>query len=530
MAALRWLSALSLATGVRAQGSMHPDHGFPAGCDLTATGACAPSYAALQSAGELWKCPSGAKTSSSTWPTCVAGSGPNPLCAGELNASRSCCCPLAGCYAEPKFNTIVGVCKGGSCACGSNKTQAPSCAPEGDADSCSNLGPKACTGPAVPCCFGQDVSRLVPFYEAGTSAEINYLAAFEFDKSAKVWRRQDESSFNTDGKLPAYDLMKPQGGLGDQAWLAPQPGGSVFWSLGYYAAGVKGVGGDAMMFVLSTERWWGGTWYMLNQIELDRGPAAGYPAGGCATTNNNCWAAGNAGEMDFLEPAWQSGKASDVAVTSNYSASYSTQNNQVGRQFVGGVNSGGFASENYLLTSPPGPEAEPVVYVAVVDSVGNWVYRVPASRAAQIWPGIERKSIAATVQAAPSERPPSANPCKGEYCVVFTSNCQAKDAAEASAQGCAYNGDQGFCGNWMARLVDTKQPLVPSDACEKDVRGGKEMPWCKAMVGVKDGAEVEVAAAARVDGAEAARRRAAWAAGDRAAMARGPGAVEVEAA
>ena len=215
--------------------------------------------------------------------------------------------------------------------------------------------------------------------------------------------------------------------------------------------------------------------------------------------------------MDFLEPAWQSGKASDVAVTSNYSASYSTQNNQVGRQFVGGVNvrAGGFASENYLLTAPPGSEAEPVVYVAVVDSVGNWVYRVPASRAAQIWPGIERKSIAATVQAAPSERPPEANPCKGEYCVVFTSNCQATDAAEASAQGCAYNGDQGFCGNWMARLVDTKQPLVPSDACEKDVRGGKKMPWCKAMVGVKDGAEVEVAAAARVDGAEAARRRAA---------------------
>ena len=55
-------TALSLATGVRAQGSMHPDHGFPAGCDITATGACAPTYAALQSAGdrpasELHHCP-----------------------------------------------------------------------------------------------------------------------------------------------------------------------------------------------------------------------------------------------------------------------------------------------------------------------------------------------------------------------------------------------------------------------------------------------------------------------------------------
>ena len=349
---------------------------------ITATGIVRAAYAALQSAGELWKCPSGAKTSSSTWPTCVAGSGPNPLCAGELNASRSCCCPLAGCYAEPKFNTIVGVCKGGlrvrleqdagaELRAGGRRRLVLEPRAEGV------HGP----GGAVLLWPGRLAARAL--LRGGHQAEINYLAAFEFDKSAQVWRRQDESSFNTDGKRPAYDLMKPQGGLGDDAWLAPQPGGSVFWSLGYYAAGVKGVGGDAMMFVLSTERWWGGTWYMLNQIELDRGPAAGYPADGCATTNNNCWAAGNAGEMDFLEPAWQSGKASDVAVTSNYTASYSTQNNQVGRQFVGGVNSGGFASENYLLTAPPGSEAEPVVYVAVVDSVGNWVYRVPASRAAK---------------------------------------------------------------------------------------------------------------------------------------------------
>jgi hypothetical protein len=35
---------------------------------------------------------------------------------------------------------------------------------------------------------------------------------------------------------------------------------------GYYPAGVQGVGGNAVMFVLSTEDWFGGTWYMLNQV------------------------------------------------------------------------------------------------------------------------------------------------------------------------------------------------------------------------------------------------------------------------
>ena len=34
---------------------------------------------------------------------------------------------------------------------------------------------------------------------------------------------------------------------------------------GYYPAGVQGVGGSAVMFVLSTDYWFGGTWYMLNQ-------------------------------------------------------------------------------------------------------------------------------------------------------------------------------------------------------------------------------------------------------------------------
>eukprot|EP00666_Eupelagonemidae_sp_cell4sb_P009209 gene9209-3501_t len=139
---------------------------------------------------------------------------------------------------------------------------------------------------------------------------------------------------------------------------------------------------------------------------------------------------------------------------------------------------------------------EPIVYVAVVDSVGNWVYRIPASQVEKVWPGIGRRTISDTVQAAPS-RPAMMNPCTGGYgwsfkdppprCAVFTSNCQATNATAARAQGCRWNGEQGFCGNWFAALADTKQPLVPSDSCERDVRGGPWGPWCKEMVGAAAG-------------------------------------------
>ena len=100
-------------------------------------------------------------------------------------------------------------------------------------------------------------------------------------------RAQPESSFNTNGSAPPYDLMKRLGGLTEEdAWLAPNPGGAASWGLGYYPAGVKGVrlsaaaswhrlfpsasqrrgaeqvggSGSAAMYVLSTEEWFGATW------------------------------------------------------------------------------------------------------------------------------------------------------------------------------------------------------------------------------------------------------------------------------
>lgn len=463
------LSVLTfLASSAPWTGNMHPQIGFPDNCDITKTNNCAPSYSTLQSAGVLWPCPDGASTTGTCASTgCVTGSGGNPVCNG-LNATNPCCCAKQGCYVQPLFNWIIGVCKNNSCACGSST--APSCGN----GKCGG----SCNGASVPCCFGNDVSPLVPFYSQGSHVKLNYIASYQFDSSAKVWRIQQESAFNTDAKYGVYDLMLQYGGLGkSNAWLAPQPGGSVYWSVGYYPAGVKGVGPPGVMFVMSAEEFWGATWYLLNQLSLERGPGVGYPSGSCKYGNDNCWAAGNAGEMDFLEPAWNDPGESQY----DYTHSFSTQCNQMGRCFNGGVNCGGFSSPNYLVTSSPSkPEA--IIYVAIVDSVGNYVYRIPADQAASIWPGMDRKQISETLQAAPSKPPTSVNPCNTDYCYTFTSNCQATNWDDAHSQNCAFNGQQGFCGNWWAQMSNTGQPLFPGANCVKDVRGGKTMPWCKCMI------------------------------------------------
>lgn len=471
-------------------GNMHPTvTGFTkTTCALNRTGSCTATYDDLAAAGALWACPRGDATAASCAAPgggCVPGTGDNPLCAGRLNASSPCCCAAPGCAATPQFNWIIGVCKGASCACGGASTRAASCAPEGEPTRCGDARGAPCSGPSVACCFGANVEPLVPYYDEGTHAVVNYIASYQFDATARVWRIVEESSFNTDGSRGAFDMMKPFGGLSEaDAWLAPQPGGAVFWSLGYYPTGVKGVGPPGAMFVLSTEDWFGGTFYMLNQLALDRGPGTSMPKERCAVTNSNCWASGNSGEMDFLEPGWNNPSTAQL----QYTQSFSTQNNQIGRCFVGGANGGGFSSSNWLSTeaSPlSGAPPEPTLYVAVVDSVGVWVYRIPAADAPTLWPGLGRKGANATVQAAPTRVVDAMNPGNASFAATFTSNCQATNVADARAQGCGFNGDQGFCGNFFAGFADTRQPLYPSADCERDVRGGKTMPWCKAALGAR---------------------------------------------
>ncbi len=43
-----------------------------------------------------------------------------------------------------------------------------------------------CTGPPVPCCFGNNVAPLEPFYAEGTHAKLNYIAAYQVHIRARL--------------------------------------------------------------------------------------------------------------------------------------------------------------------------------------------------------------------------------------------------------------------------------------------------------------------------------------------------------
>ena len=205
---------------------------------------------------------------------------------------------------------------------------------------------------------------------------------------------------------------------------------------------------------------------------------------------------------------------------------------QAGRCFNGGVNGGGFNSQNWILTevkpqaaherenfsalcwrasypvirvqdSPlSGAEAEAIVYVAVVDAVGVWVYRIPAQGASswcfssflvtvtvtlllsqtlkpygRDYQGVshQRKFKCVLIllyiafawghndvfasQAQPSVPPASVNPGNTSFAAAFTSNCQVVCAGllrvcinggdkarvwdDAVDQGCVFNHQQG---------------------------------------------------------------------------------------
>ena len=145
------------------------------------------------------------------------------------------------------------------------------------------------------------------YRNVGSQLIVKYVASYQWSITAKNWQIVKDSSFNTDGSRQEFDCAKPNGGLDKSlAWMQPQPGGAAAWTWGYYPAGVKGVGHlqELMLFMLSLERVWNMAWCMLNQVTLDKGPNIFYPNDECAYGNNNCWAAGNAGEIDFLESVW----------------------------------------------------------------------------------------------------------------------------------------------------------------------------------------------------------------------------------
>ena len=148
-----------LASGSPWTGNMHPSLGLGANpkCNWTTLANCAPTYDQLSKANALWPCPSGAAEEGTCgFDSCVEGVGPNPLCGGLLNETSPCCCPKAGCYTSPRFNTVIGICRGYGCACGDST--APSCAPQGKPGQCGgSVEGQTCDGKVVRCCFGADV-------------------------------------------------------------------------------------------------------------------------------------------------------------------------------------------------------------------------------------------------------------------------------------------------------------------------------------------------------------------------------------
>lgn len=380
---------------------------------------------------------------------------------GMLHLEGGCCCPQpdSKCNVQPRFNWILSVCQGRSC----------------NGDWVNNA----------------DDLKTVKTY--GSQLTLNYVAAYNFDDADSRWKIVSDSSFNTDGSRGAYDCLQAYGGLGpEEAWLTPVPGGAVQWATGFSPVGAEGVGplatrqtcpnlignSKGMMFVISTERCFNMAWFMLNQANLDRG-------GGSPACDNleNCWGAANSSEIDFLESPF----AANTSVELGYRRMYFNSFNQVGRsnpeQLFGtdregappnananGGWGGNWETSAFVTGSDPAtyPAPDPFVYVAVVDSVGSWVYKIPGDQANTVWPGLTRTTALPELDAAPAVAPeqhqPNYDPTK--YSVMFVPSCQATkwggpaqfdNPTGAYNQGCWVNGNQGFCQNWFQLLGDTGQ-------------------------------------------------------------------------
>ncbi|KAJ3433809.1 hypothetical protein M0812_22778 [Anaeramoeba flamelloides] len=426
-----------------------------------------PAYSDLGS--DLWRCPVTNRSdpmscASPDESTCTAGTGSNPLCPDMSAKQSGCCCAKTGCHVTPKFNWILSACQG---------------------KGCGNYG------------YTPDTQK---YKDRGSQLVVNYAAAYQWSDKYQMWIIDKDSSFNTDGKYPSFDTVKPNGGLPKaSAWMAPQPGSAAAWDWGYYPAGVEGLSPPGILFVLSTEKSWNFAWYMLNQVTLDRGPLVPYPSDQCSQTNDNCWASGNAGEIDFLETPW----TVNAGAADGYRRLFSTQWNQIGRCFPGTMGStcnsdGGWFNDqactnNYFLGSDPdNPNPQPYIYAAVVDKIGTFIYRFPGDNST-IWPGLTRTTAECTLRPRPAFRPPNQGPpCddKNPYCAIFIPNCQADkwggpsqfNTQGGANQGCRVNGKQGWCSSWWQQFANTDQWLWPKNDRKSVVQFQKpipavEMPW-----------------------------------------------------
>ena len=151
----------------------------------------------------------------------------------------------------------------------------------------------------------------------------------------------------------------------------------------------QGVSPPAMMFVLSAEECWNMAWFIMNQATLDRGPDKHYPSDKCPNNiNQNTQACANSGEWDLLESSWS---VTGFDEDGSYDNLYSTLTNagNAGRALWPSYGTspnarspiGNFSSPCYIKGSNNFHQ----IFVAVIDSIGCYVYYLPVDKANDIW-------------------------------------------------------------------------------------------------------------------------------------------------
>ena len=349
-------------------------------------------------------------------------------------------------YVKPKWNWIIGTCKGKQCK-------------------------------------GVDSNESNKYYynaytdakNHGTDLIVNYVGSYLYDQENNTWVCQQDSSVNMDGKHPPQDIMK-----NDQNWLpGPLPGGSANWGAGYYPAGRSGVGAPAFAFIISVEKIFNVAWYMLNQSTLDRGPINKMQENELINSGltrdeakevikaGNTWEKARSGEWDILESTMI---GEEDTVNKGYLKLYANTDENRGSYGIclhhgkgtDGKQSGGWYTEKYFISDDyMDNESNPRVFFTIMDANGTTVFQIPTyDGAPEYWKGIGRKSAAMTIPGKFTDSDPGTGACGNptEFCATFMPSCSAKTKAEAEKEkyGCSTNGIKSWCGNFIAeKLVST---------------------------------------------------------------------------
>jgi hypothetical protein len=347
-------------------------------------------------------------------------------------------------YVKPKWNWIIGTCKGQSCR---GVTRG-----------------------------NKDYQAYTDAKNHGTDLIVNYVGSYQYDQKNNTWVCQQDSSFNMDGKHPPQDIMK-----NDQNWLpGPLPGGSANWGAGYYPAGRSGVGAPAFAFIISVEKIFNAAWYMLNQSTLDRGPInpiskdalitsglSPNDADGVIAAGNTWGAKARSGEWDILESTMIGEENEDNV---DYLKLYANTDVNDGSNGIclhhgrgtNGAQSGGWYSKKYF-SSDNYNQSNPRVFFTIMDANGTTVFQIPTYEGApEYWKGIGRKSADMTIPGKFTGPAPATGACSDpkQFCATFMPSCAAKtkeDAKNTGKYGCSPKGlDQAWCGNFIAeKLVST---------------------------------------------------------------------------